>query len=323
LGGLVTNRSFDQKIADLSRAQCFAFSRAQALAAGATDDLLCARLKSGLLVSLASGVYGPPGMPESRRRRQWVAGLALGGRWALSFVAAAGEHGWRGFTPGKLEFTVKNHAHPRVPGVISHEIDDLFEECHAHHLVDVDGLPLTSEARTAVDIAGVPKLRTRLAHALDDATTAGSVTYTSIGKVMKDVSRKGKPGMKWLAAFLDEHTRDDLLPTGHGERPFFRALRDAGEPLPVSQAPFPGWTRPRNCVDGLYVEAWLIVEIDSRRWHQRRMDTIRDTQRDQDAHRLGFLVHRIYIEDLLADPIGVIATLREVRLLREALFRRD
>jgi hypothetical protein len=110
------------------------------------------------------------------------------------------------------------------------------------------------------------------------------------------------------------------IPASKTERLLFDGLDAAGEPLPIPQHPHPGRHPTRGCTDGTYPDAKLIVEGDGRRWHTRIADVKRDRERDNEASRAGYHTLRFLYEHLVADIDDVVATIREVRLDRLALF---
>lgn len=288
------------------------FARAQALACGASDDLIARRLKAGLWVHEAPGVYGLPG-PKSFERRLWVGHLATGPSSHASHEAAASLHHFLASPPNRVIMTSKHSGWTRVPGVFVHQINDV----RPHHLTTISRLPVTTPERTIVDLAAVWGVA-RLGEVLDDQVTRRRLTYVAVGRVLREVARKGKPGVRKLTALLDVRGPEFVPTASAAEATLLEGLRAAGEPEPRRQYPFPGRQFTAGCVDFAYVEARMIIEVDSRSWHTRIADLKRDHHRDAEAGAQGWYTHRVLAEDLDRDLAGEIRTIREIRETRMA-----
>ena len=305
------NTSLDTAVAALACTQHTVFSAAQARALGATRQLMQRRLDAGRWVVHAPGVYGFPGVPQSYLRALWVAHLAVGPASVVSHEAAAALHRLSGYPRGAVVLTAPHGSHPRVAGAVVHQIDDHLP----WHLGAVDGLPVTTVERTLVDLAAVAR-RGRLERALDGAVAARMVTVVDVGRCLRSVARRGKPGVRLLSGLLDERVSGYVPPASELERALFRLLAEGGEPAPRPQFPFPWRVPGEGRVDAAYPEARLILEVDGRRWHTRMADFARDRDRDNEAARAGWLTVRLLHEDLVASPRETVALVRDVRLGR-------
>ena len=303
----------DLTISVLAARQLSVFARAQALALGADDKLIARRLSSGRWIRVAPGVYGFPGVPESFDRSVWIALLGTSPLAVVSFQTAAAYHHYAGFPEGRIVLTVPHGGHHRIEGAFVHQISDVLP----HHLTIVRGMPCTTPERTAVDLAAVCSFP-RLFESLDDARVKGRVDVSGIGVVLRDVARRGKPGIAKMARVLDKLEPGKVPSQSVLERKLHELLEKGGEPPLVRQYPHPGRALPAACVDGAYVEAKMIVEVDGRRWHTRIADLKRDHDRDNEAGRAGWFTLRLLYEDVVGDPEGQCALIRETRLMRLA-----
>ncbi len=304
---------FDLAIGVLAARQLGVFSRAEARSLGADDKLISRRLAQGRWIRLAPGVYGLPGVPESFDRRVWIALLGTSPLAVVSFQTAAAYHRYAGFPEGRIVLTVPHGGHHRIDGAFVHQISDVLP----HHLTIVRGMPCTTPERTAVDLAAVCSFP-RLFESLDDARVKGRVDVSGIGVVLRDVARRGKPGMAKIARVLDKLEPGKVPSQSVLERKLHDLLEMGGEPPLVRQYPHPGRDLPAACVDGAYVEAKLIVEVDGRRWHTRIADLKRDHDRDNEAGRAGWFTLRLLYEDVVGDPEGQCTLIRQTRLMRLA-----
>jgi hypothetical protein len=212
--------------------------------------------------------------------------------------------------------TGKHSNWQRLEGVVVHQINDVLP----HHWTTISRLPVTTRARTIVDLAAVFGTA-RLREVLDDQVTHRRVTYVEVGHVLRDVARKGKPGVRKLTALLDVRGPDYVPPASAAEAMLLEGLLRAGEPEPVRQYPFPGRQFTNGCVDFSYVDVRMIIEVDSRSWHGRISNIKRDHNRDAEAGSHGWYTHRVLAEDIANDIDGAVRTIREIRRTRLAQLR--
>lgn len=262
---------------------------------------------------MAPGVYGLGGIADSWRRRLWISYLATGLHAVVSHESAGQLHGFTAIPRDRLTLIVPHGGHHRVLATRVHQISDVLRS----HRTELDGLPVTTPARTFVDLSAVLQ-RSRLAICLDDAHTARKVTYLEVGAALRNVARRGKPGVRKLATMLDERGPGHVPAASYLERRLLTILEQGGEPQPRMQFPFPGRQVVKGCVDAAYPDARLILEADGRRWHSRIQDIARDRLRDNEAARAGWLTLRFLYEEIQNDPQDVVATVRETRLGRTA-----
>ena len=311
----MTHREIDHALIELAYTQRGWFTAAQALERGADDMFIIRRLTSGVLVGRHPGVYKPAAYPDSYVGDLWAAHLAAGSTSYVSHEAAAHLHGLAGFGRPQLVLTVPHPGHARLQGVTVHQLTD----AHLHELTVIEGLSVTTVPWTLVD-AAASSSKARVRAALDDAIAAHLTSAAEVGTCLTTIARRGKPGVVKLARLLDRYAKGPVPPRSVLERHLVDGLRAANEPLPRLQHPFPGRHPVPGCADGCYVDARLILETDGRRWHTRIADIARDRARDNEAARAGYQTLRFLHEHVVNDIDDVIATIREVRIERLALF---
>ena len=293
------------------------FSRSQALDAGATRRLVSSRLTSGLWILLAPGVYGYPGHADSWRRRLWIASLNAGPSSVVGFEAAGVVQSLGPLPPGGPTLLVERSRRHAPDGVVWHRVDDL----HPSHVEVIDGLRVTTVARTLVDLASVLR-RGRYELLVEDAIVRRRAFVAEVGHLLGQIRRRGKPGV-----LLAEQTLD-LLGPGEGlTRSELEDLLDdvlelAGLPEPRREHPLPSVQCLDGLVDRCFPEACWIVEGDGRKWHERRRNMARDAERDLEAARCGYQTTRRMWEHLSSDPHGSAAALADVYRQRLALVQR-
>jgi hypothetical protein len=184
-----------------------------------------------------------------------------------------------------------------------------------HHIVRVDGLPVSEPARAVVECAAVLSHR-RLGRVLDDLVFDRVTTYARVSSRLAEVARPGKPGVPKLGALLDDRSLEAVPPGSELERALRAALIAGGLPDPEPQVALPGSSAFAGVVDFAYRDCRLILEADGRRWHTRVSDLARDHQRDAEAARAGWQTLRFLYEDIVHDPEGMCRTVADVRDVR-------
>lgn len=309
--------TFDEaQLAVTASEQHGVFDRCQALDSGASPRLITSRLDTGRWSLLAPGVYSFPGHADSWRRRLWIAVLSAGPTATVGFQAAGRLHEVRPLAPDPVTLIVDRPRRHATASATWHRLDDLAPS----DLMVLDGLRVTTPARTFVDLAAVLR-RGRYEQVLEDAIVRGLVTVAEVGAVLGRVRRRGKPGVA-----LTEQTLD-LLGPGEGlarselEKLLDGAIDLARLPTPSSEHPLPSVQCLTGFVDRCYPEAKWIIEAGGRKWHERRRNMVRDADRDTEAARCGYLTTRRMWEHLSSDPDGEARALADIYAQRVELFR--
>ncbi len=302
----MTARAVDQLVATLSADQYGAFSRAQVLAGGGSDDLIRRRRHAGSWVDRADGVYVLPGVRSCWHQSLSVACLASTVGPVVSHEAAGALHRLPTFKPGPVVVTVP-HGESRFDAIaMVHQTRNLPPD----HVVTVDGLAVTSIPRTIVDLAMVCR-RSRLEHVLDQSVSDGRTSYLALASCFDVVARRGRKGSRMLRLLLARRVPGYVPPASRLEALLLRVLDRAGLPRPVLQYPLPGRRRPEGAVDAAYPDHKLLIEADSRRHHTRVRDFEVDRERDNLAMLAGWRVLRFTWADLTKRPEWVVACVRQ------------
>lgn len=303
----------DRIAADLALTQHGAFARWQLLPRGVSRSAIDRRIGNGDWRLLTAGVFALHSSRDTFERKLWAGWLAVGLDAVLSHESAAQLHMIPNVVRNRVVLINPHGWHHRLPGITVHQLDDLLPD----HRAAVDGLPVTTPARTIVDLAAVV-LPERLLRIVEDANHFRIVSYTDVGSCMASVARRGKPGIRLLARTLDRLTGTGATTMSVLERDLFELIDSARLPRPRSQFPFPGRLFTNGCVDAAYVDAKLVIEADGRAWHTRIADIKRDHERDADAARHGWQTLRLLYENIKGDPEGTAELIRDVR--RERLL---
>lgn len=295
----------DEAVADLAASQYGLLTRAQASSLGATPKMIERRLRAGRWAVMAPGVYSLPGMAPSWRRDLVTACLQAGPEAVVSHEAAAALHGLETFLPGPVVVTLPHGDHQRQRVGRLRQSTDLG----LRHRTVTDGIPVTTVARTLVDLAACTH-PVRLGTALDSALTARSCSLEDVRTCLEELRRPGKRGLRRLGALVDARGDGRVPAPSTLERRLKRVLSEGGLPAPVREHELP-WTRDTpGRVDFAYPRARVIIEADSRRWHTRERDFEADRRRDRQAQLAGWDVYRFTWDDLRTCPEDVVATVR-------------
>jgi hypothetical protein len=279
-------------LAEMATARHGVVTRRALLAAGVSAEAIKRRVRCGRLLPEHPGVYRVGHRAPSREARYLAAVEAWGPDALLFRRPAAHLHVLvRGPAPPP-EVLARNER--RIEGILtccSRRIDP-------RDAVVVLGIPVTTVARTLVDLAAVLEVGA-LARACHEAGVRYGTTPRQVEAVL--ARWPASPGSGRLRAVLrgDVHVTLSTL-----ERAFLRLLRAEGLPLPETNRVASG-----RRVDCRWAEFRLTVELDSYRYHGSRHAWEQDRRREREAHARGDAFRRYTYGDVLEDPRYVLAEL--------------
>ena len=165
------------------------------------------------------------------------------------------------------------------------------------------GIPVTTVARTLVDLAAVLP-PDGLARACHEAGVRHRTTPADVEAVL--VRCPNAPGGAGLRRVLrgDVHVTLSKL-----ESRFIKQLEAAGLPLPVTNRPAGG-----RRVDCRWPEHALTVELDGYRYHHSRHAWEQDRHREREARARGDEFRRYTYGDVLEQPKLMLSELRALLL---------
>lgn len=299
-----TRNDTDRAIGMLAADQWGVVSRAQLLGAGVPRTTLGDRVRSGHLLPLHPGVYAV-GHARLRREGHWFAAvLAAGPGAVLSHRDAAGLHGLRPANHIRVDVSTTGRARS-TPKIAVHRTRSL----DAQDITTVQGIPVTTVARTLVDLAGaVP--RDHLARVIKEAERQNVFDLTAVKAAMARTRGRRGPGHRALREAIAEYVALGLSATDSTlEDAFLRLLRDAGLPRPATNALIEGFR-----VDAVWRTHRIAVELDGWASHHTRHAFERDRTRDATLTAAGWRVVRFTYRQVTARPDDVTQTLRRLGL---------
>jgi very-short-patch-repair endonuclease len=260
-----SNHSADAAVAELAGRQHGVVSRGQLLGAGLTKDAIRRRIDRRRLLRLHAGVYAVGHLALTPDSRRMAAVLGCGRGALLSHRAAGALRGL--LSSSMLEVTVPG-ARRGVDGVVLHRsrsIDDDDRDL-------VRGIPVTSVARTLVDLADVLDER-RLARAIEQAELARAFDLTAVERALARVP--GRAGRHRLRRALSAYRPEPRFTRSEAERRFVELCRRHGLPAPAMNT----WVSGHE-VDAYWADCALGVEIDGAA-HRTHAAFQRDRARDR------------------------------------------
>ena len=313
----------DAAFACLAAAQHGVFTPRQASELGFSRRERRTRVARGIWIELRPTVLTAVGAPDSRSQRRWAAYLEAGGppRAAVSHASAAAVLGLPGFAERDRPDITKQERR-------RHELSLGRLHCNAwlprSHVRAIDGLPVTTIARTVFDLAGDPdphvwrsrKLLAvhdaRIGRALDTSLQRLGNTLVEQQRVAAELTRRGRPGSAVMRRVLAERDDEHVPTESELEDLFLAVCDDFGLPSPGRQRVL-GGEAPIGRVDFVYLDARLVIEVDGRRFHDSLTDLDHDRWRDNELLVAGFRVLRFRWRDLVDHPDRV------ARLVQQAL----
>jgi very-short-patch-repair endonuclease len=274
-------------------------SRDQLLELGYSAQSIKHRVARGRLHPVWPGVYAP-GRPELGRHGTWMAAvLSCGPRAALSHESAGALLGILARETGPVEVSVPRAVARRGrPGIAVHRRATLAP----WELSDRHGIPVTSPARTLVDLAS-RLTRDDLEGAIGEADKRDLIDPESLRRALPDFG--GQPGVAALRDTLDRRTF--TLTDSELERRFLPIARQAGLPPPEPQRWVNGFR-----VDFYWPELRLVVETDGLRYHRTPAQQAKDRLRDQAHAAAGLTPLRFTRAQVRFEPEHVRRTLEAV-----------
>ncbi|HEX4906312.1 MAG TPA: hypothetical protein VFU93_12730 [Acidimicrobiales bacterium] len=270
---------YDEIIAGFTGKQHGLVALWQTAAAGVPDHAMKARAASRTLILVFSGVYRLRGVPYTQELRWLAAVLAAGPEAWLSHRAGATFHGYDIRFP-KPEITIAHARECDLGGVITHRTR------RRHDVITVNGIPVTTKARTALDCAAVmaPEAFRQM---IESAVTAGIVKTEALLAVLQHRGGRGVEGTLLLRDTLASGLVDEKIQRKL-ELLVARIIDTCRVPAPVRQ-------HRLVCDDGREVfldNAWpdrkKAVEAVGLRWHGDRGQFVKTRLRARSIRQSGW-----------------------------------
>lgn len=277
-------------------------SRRQLYDLGYSRSGIARRAEKRRLLRIHRGVYAVGHTRLTAKGRWMAAVLACGPGAVLSHVEAAACHDLRQIGSGSVNVTAPGkHV---LKGVRCHWARTL----HPHDCTTVDGIPVTTLARTYLDLAEVVNHR-RLTEALEVGQRQSRLDVRAIQAVI--ARNPGRHGTTPLQEAIAELADDPPLIQSELEQSFREITRRHDLPEPQFNVYVEG-----ELVDAVWPDHRLVVEVDGWNFHGGKHSFETDRRRDRKLVRAGWTVVRFTYADVMDEPAAVAAEISE-------LLRRD
>ncbi|MDX6690480.1 MAG: hypothetical protein QOG15_1937 [Solirubrobacteraceae bacterium] len=285
----------DRLVAAVAGRQFQVVARVQLNALGLERGAIRSRVRRGLLYPLYDGVYIWGQSTPTPVGRAVAAVYACGDGAVLTRHAAAARWAVRPESGALIDVTVIGDRRVRIAGIRPHRTGGFS----VGDLRTLHGIPLTSPARTLLDIATDLSAH-ELATALELAQINKLVTRSELEATSERApGRAGKPALRALLA-EPAFTRSDA------ERRLAALIRAARLPAPVFNHRVEGFE-----VDAVWRIEKVVLEFDSYAFHATRAAFARDRRKDAVLSRAGYLVLRATWHELTREPYALIAHIAE------------
>ncbi|MBL8910750.1 MAG: hypothetical protein JNM17_08620 [Archangium sp.] len=251
------------------------------------------------------------GSPDTWDQQLHAAKLWLGSKYVFSHQTAAALHGLRNF----------ERAAPVIATVERHMLSKTIQlhQGPVHHKDQrvIDGFPVTSVPRTAIDLAGVLDGEAAIRSMVDEMV---SRRLMSLDVFKQALDRNGGArGTALLLHILHEYEGGDGASESELEDRVYALCKEYGFPKPKKQRAVYDGKRFRR-LDLLFEGFGVIIEADSSAYHSSPEAFEADRQRINALHARGFIVLHWTWSAIEERPYELVDELRRVLQLRQSLL---
>jgi very-short-patch-repair endonuclease len=275
-------------LAELARGQHGVVTKRQLEALGFARSTIPLWANDGRLHRLHRGVYAVGHMAISWEARCLAAVLARPGAVA-SHVTAAWIHGLLRSRPGTIHLTAPTRQRLKRDFVVH------FARLGPDDVTTVNGIPVTSPARTVLDLAAGD-----VARLLERADEAGLLDRRRFEATVARAG--GHPGRAKFAGALGAYRPEGAVLRSNLERRFRRLVLDAGLPRPQTNVVVEGYE-----LDAYWEAEGFAVELDVYATHGSPRSFEADRERADDLLLAGIELIRVTDVRLTREPRETIA----------------
>ena len=263
----------------------------QLSAAGLGRGAIAHRIKARAMQRLHTGVYLLGAAPPTPMARARAAVFACGADAVVSHRSAACLFGLLPEIAGDVDITIPGHNQAPREGIRRHRVKSLPR----HHVTKVNGLKVTSVARTICDLAATESPHTT-EQAFQEALYREIVTVKALRAILDhEPRRRGAPVIRALL-------ENPSLTRSKRERRILKLIAEAQLPKPLTNVPINGYK-----ADVYWPQHNLILEFDGWQSHGHRHAFESNRKRDQIMLANGLRTLRATDRQLTNEPIALIA----------------
>jgi hypothetical protein len=275
----------DHAIAAIATRQAGVIARIQLLRLGLSPGAIDRRVRAGRLHPIHRGVYAVGHRSISTLGWRWAAVLACGDDAVLSNVSAGDGWGLVRSSTSTVHVTTGPGGRGRHARVRIHRSATLAPD----EITRLDGLPITTPARTLLDLAAGGLRGRPLEAALDHAERRLRVDWADVGRVVE--RHAGRPGTPALRDTLGRYVPGSVDTFSVLEEIVLELCDEYGLPRPNVNIIIEGKRR-----DLSWPGTRLVVEADSYTWHRSPSALNDDRERDVRLILAGFVPLRFTYE---------------------------
>ena len=292
------------RIAERASSQLGLITYADIADSGATRHERAWLVRSGQWRRRGKRVLAHPAAPRTLQQDLLAQALDVPGS-VITGPTAAWLVGNRSFSPRPVHLLVKRGGNHRTTSVL-HETFWLPKR----HTQVVQGIPCVADPRLPFELAWELHPE-RLRRIVDWLKSNRGMEYSQMALFAAELWRRGKPGSAEMRLVVEERMPGYVPPASDLAALFDHVCATFGLPLGRREVNAGGdaWV---GRVDVIYDACKLIVELDSRRWHDTSTAFEDDRRRDLELVAAGWRVVRITWRMLMDEPERVVAILSQL-----------
>lgn len=302
----------------LATSQAGTLHRRQLRAAGLDRRAVDRRVRLGELVEIAPNVFLVGGTEAGWRQQIWTGLLTARSDAVIGHRTAARLGGFWRFGAGEIDVLEVENTDHRISRAAGHRSSWL----PPHHRTTIDGIPVTTPARTLFDLAGLVSVkrwvrgwpsitRIQAARALDDAL-GRDLSLDALHEVLTTMGKRGRPGTVLFRELLEARGEGFVATESVLEDLLVEVLVAHGLPAPIRQKTLGTSTAPIGRVDFVYIDQRVVIEADGRQHHSALLDAEADRWRDLELGAAGWTVIRVSWHQLVEQPGRFVAHLAQI-----------
>jgi very-short-patch-repair endonuclease len=285
----------EQAIARIAGHQDNVITAEQLSAAGLGRGAIAHRVKARTMQRLHVNVYLLGAAPPTPMARARAAALACGPDAVVSHRSAACLFRLLPDIPGDVDVTIPGRNQAPRSGIRRHRVKSIPR----HHVTSLNGVKVTSIARTICDLAATESPRDT-EDAFQEALYRELVTDKALNAILaREPRRRGAPVIR---AILENPS----LTRSERERRILKLIAQAQLPKPLTNVPINGYK-----ADVFWPQYNLILEFDGWQAHGHRHAFESNRKRDQIMLAAGLRTLRVTDRQLTNEPIALVARIAQ------------
>jgi predicted transcriptional regulator of viral defense system len=302
--GYMVNR--EMMLAGVAANQYGVFTMSQALRCGIGRRTIEKRAQRGRYLRLEPAVFAAAASPASWERSVVASVLSVGGLAGASHATAAFLWGLISRRPGRIDVVTTRWDRVRRAAMV-HESLDLV----AADLSELDGIPVTTPARTVVDLGATSP--GAVPAALDAGLRKNLFSLDEVDRFVARVAKRGRRGVGVIRPLIEIRLEWQGLTESDLEDLFRRIVAGSSLPMPEPQYTLRDEHGRFVCrADFAYVDKRALIELDSEKHHMDPTTFGRDREKQNLAMGLGWSVYRFTWRQLVDTPDQLLSVLADI-----------